>query len=347
MAQTPAFPGKIAQAVDYSASTKGIGREKSNDKSVNDWAKNFVAEEWNQIAQELIATQTAVGITGSADTSSHEYKIAALESDMSTAQSDITAAESDIDALEDLVGDGGYPPVYGDADEYNIRERLNYGMSGLQQCGFIETTHIDSANLDGAAVGLCCVGIGGAWSLVASPDDDAATVIKCVVADNTTHTMYHATTSFQMDSCYFGCRIQQDALTTQDGDVYRIGLYRDGNNKVWFESTRAGGAWPNWDVVVVNAGASWSDTLTTGNPADLTGGWVTFEIVCTSSGAYFFYQRSKSAHEEMDSVGAQAPAGSAAYPRITLDDALGGSGGGEEIYVSGLSCVDTRNLWSV
>ena len=59
------------------------------------------ATQHSDLNDAVEALQAKVGADSSAVTTSHDYKIAQIESDISTAQSDISTAQSDITSLED------------------------------------------------------------------------------------------------------------------------------------------------------------------------------------------------------------------------------------------------------
>jgi hypothetical protein len=134
------------------------------------------------------------------------------------------------------------------------------------------------------------------------------------------------------------------ALPATNGDLIFIGPYRDATHYVLFKSIRAAGSWPVWTVEVNDGGSTWSDTLTTGSPADIdssgAGGWVTFEILTTSTGAYFYYNRGETTGE-YKGPGTQAPENARSDVRIVNDDTVGGN----TINCSGVVCKDTRTLF--
>lgn len=325
--------------------TGSLGLTKLISQKVYSPEYRILHDEWNRLCDIVIPMWQTIGVAGSMDTNSHEYRLDAHDVDIAANAADIATNAADITALENLVGDGGYPPVFGDADEGNVRAYLNYYLAGLSRNGFIEQFTIETANLDSPGVSLDMRDSGTALShtLTASPDGYAVQVGKCALnAGVATSGWATSANRFLGRSSYFAARLQIDALPTADTDYFQIGIESAFNKYVRFSSTRAGGAWPNWTVEVNDTGSTWSDVLVTGNPADMVGVWCTFEFVTTDTGAYFFYNRLKASHEEFG-PGTQAPAADTHKYWIEWYS----SGGSPSMYMSTAALIDQRDLWGL
>jgi hypothetical protein len=305
MAATAKFPAAEATADDWTSSNAGMGREKSDDKDPKRPAVNFIATEYNQQNVEIIAAQAKIGIDG------HEP----------------VGVAGSLDKSFDFL--------------------LNHWVPRLDQPGFVEAFLMDTGFL-GAGVHspyLTLINATAADGInYAQSDALAAAFITApaVVQVNG----WDSSAIFHQQSTYYAARVKVDGLPASAGDYFQFGIRRDATHYVLFHSTKPAGAWPVWTVEVKDAGSTWSDTLTAGSPADIdesgAGGWVTFEILTTSTGAYFYYNRGE-ANAEYKGPGTQAPQSA----RASIWTAYGDNGGvgGDTIYYSGTACKDTRTLF--
>lgn len=304
---TAKYPAALATADDYT--NNGMGRTKSNDKDPKRLDVNFVAEEYNQQNAEIIATQEKIGIDG-----------------------------------HDPVGTAG-------SLDKSFDFLLKHWVPRLDEPGYVETFTMTPGFLTAGVHSPYLTLIGGAAANgidITLTDALAAAYATSPAAPANTgwYGPSIATNFWHQRSTYMGARVSMSSLPGTNNDNIRIGLYRDATHYVHFYSERAGGSWPVWTVEVNNGGATWNDTLTTGSPADLdrsgAGGFVTFEIRTTSTGAYFYYNRGE-VNAEYKGPGTQAPENARSYQFITFND--GGGVGGDTIYMSGSACKDTRSFF--
>jgi len=215
---------------------------------------------------------------------------------------------------------------------------LNNWMLRLDRQGFVETWLSTAAHIAAIArysqwldiVG----GAGGVTSGLADSIRACAVTLAAGVPSG-----WDSDTIFEQQTTRLHTRLQVNVLSATDGDTIVIGLVRDATHYVTFVSTRAGGAWPNWTVGIANGGAPTTDILVTGNPSDFVGAWCTFEIISTSTGADFYYNRGETTAEYFTVTAAPENAMATFRQRITSNV------GGEIIYNSASACADTRNLF--
>jgi hypothetical protein len=303
------YPYALPTQDDWSATNDGCGRVKSDPLEAPDLETYLVANEYNTIVEELIALASKQGINGSDPVGttglSLDFDFLSSKWMPRADRHGFVETWSLSPQVRTALGGSGYESLY--------LERI-----GTPACAF-DTAQSNSNNA------LALTLTGGA------------------VSEGIGQSVYR----FAQQSSYMGARIFLSALPNgAAGEIISVGFKETATPSfVRFRSTATGaGTYPVWTVEIDNgAGGTASDVLSTG-PSDLVGGgWITFEILTTSTGATFYYRRGNAAGQYKTLV--QAPKNTKVMPFVQLDtDAL--YGGGAIVYCSAFACMHTDTRWS-
>jgi hypothetical protein len=275
--------------------------------------------------------------SGSLGTGKKKNKEPIIDSTYGVDAAELNTHAGAIRALQTTLGDGSSVlPRDGDADEGNVRYVMDFLADRADKAGFNEHFITDSTSL---AVISIHVDDFGAVAARANVTGGIGVSAQTLPGGGGNTGLVATDEHFHQRSSYFRCRWQVDALPATVADPIYLGIYRNGTHYVRFYSecnNAVGPVWDAWTVEINDGGSTDSDTLTA---TPVAAAWHLFEILTTSAGAYFYYDRGTSS-EEYVYLNGQAPEDGYADPIILASSNVGG----EVLRVDSIACRDTRTL---
>jgi hypothetical protein len=284
-------------------------------------------------ADDWTTTNAGMGRTKSNDKDPRDLNTNFVAEEYNQQNLEIMALADSLGLLNSL------PTMSTASDHYAVREIMTYMARRADKAGvgehFIKrvgaATYSDYYNNVGAAATAYTNAIAGDNCGVV----DQTMGLGVSTGWETTDDHHH----FRYTYCRFRCRVDTLAGAWAAGDTIEMGLGDFAGAFVRFYALAgAGPAWPVWTVATDDGvGGSASDTLTADSD-DLATGWHVFELLTTSTGSHFFYDRG-GASEEYKAL-AQAPLNAHCEVYLHCTHAAGG----DHLYTDAIASVDTRVL---